>query len=284
MSNHAPYIRQPASVRSIMLKVLAALLPGIAAYVWWFGAGVLVQIALASAAALAGEAAMLALRRKPLWLFLGDGSALVTAWLIALCFPADGPWWLVVAAALFAIVAVKHFFGGLGRNAFNPAMAAYCLMLVVTPQWMSESQSPVAGQEWQWVALGYLLGGLWLIRQRVITWHIPTAFLVALTAIAGGFHVFNPAAYAGVEFYLLSNSAMLGAFFIATDPVTGATTPRGKLFYAGGIAVLTWSIREFDIYPDGIALATLLMNSCAPLIDRCTQPPVFGNKIEPPAA
>jgi len=225
---------------------------------------------------------MLALRRKPLWLFLSDGSALVTAWLIALCFPAAGPWWLVVAGTLFAIVVVKHFFGGLGQNSFNPAMAGVCLMLVAAPQWMS--QVPVAGQEWRWAALGYLLGGLWLIRQRIITWHIPTAFLGALAVVAGGFHVFDPAAYAGVEFHLLSGSAMLGAFFIATDPVTGATTPRGKLIYAAGIAVLTWIIREFGIYPDGIAFATLLMNSCAPLIDRCTQPPVFGNKIEPPAA
>ncbi len=334
MSNNSPYFRQPASVRSVMLKVLAALLPGIAAYVWFFGAGVLVQIALASAAALAGEAAMLAIRRKPLWLFLGDGSALVTAWLIALTFPPIGPWWLVVVATLFAIVVVKHLYGGLGQNPFNPAMAAFCIMIVAYPQLMSqwpavgftdfsaqlnlilggarhldaitmatpldalrtalhspEARATVAGvlgdnasfggKGWEWIALGYLLGGLWLIQQRVITWHIPTAFLAALAAIAGAFHLVSPDAYAGAGFHLLSGGAMLGAFFIATDPVSGATTPRGKLIYAAGIAALTWIIRVFGAYPDGIAFATLLMNIAAPLIDMWTQPPVFGNKKNP---
>lgn len=339
MTNNSPYFRQPASVRSVMLKVLAALLPGIAAYVWFFGAGVLVQIALASMAALAGEAAMLALRRKPLWLFLGDGSALVTAWLIALTFPSIGPWWLVVVATMFAIVVVKHLYGGLGQNPFNPAMAAFCIMIVAYPQLMS--QWPVAGftdfsaqlnlilggvrqldaitmatpldalrtalhtpeagatvagvfasnagfgsfggKGWEWIALGYLLGGLWLIQQRIVTWHIPTAFLAALAAIAAGFHLLSPDAYAGAGFHLLSGGAMLGAFFIATDPVSGATTPRGKLIYAAGIALLTWIIRVFGAYPDGIAFATLLMNICVPLIDMWTQPPVFGNKKHPPA-
>ena len=334
MTNNSPYLRQPASVRSVMLKVLAALLPGIAAYVWFFGAGVLLQIALACAAALAGEAAMLALRRKPLWLFLGDGSALVTAWLIALTFPPIGPWWLVVVATLFAIVVVKHLYGGLGQNPFNPAMAAFCIMIVAYPQPMSqwpsvgftdfsaqldlilggarhldaitmatpldalrtalhspEARATVAGvfganaafgsfggKGWEWIALGYLFGGLWLIQQRVITWHIPAAFLGALAAIAGVFHLAGPDAYADAGFHWLSGGAMLGAFFIATDPVSGATTPRGKLIYAAGIAALTWIIRVFGAYPDGIAFATLLMNICVPLIDMWTQPPVFGEK------
>ncbi len=116
MLNNSPYFRQPASVQSVMLRVLAALLPGIAAYVWFFGIGILIQIVLASLAALAGEAAMLAIRKKPLGLFLGDGSALVTAWLIALTFPPIAPWWLVVAATLFGIVIVKHLYGGLGQT------------------------------------------------------------------------------------------------------------------------------------------------------------------------
>lgn len=338
MATNSPYFRQPASVRAIMLKVLAALLPGIAAYVWFFGAGVLLQIALASAAALAGEALMLAIRKKPLWLFLGDGSALVTAWLIALTFPPIGPWWLVVLATLFAIVIVKHLYGGLGQNPFNPAMAAFCIMIVAYPQLMSQWPSvgftdfaaqrdlilggvrqldavtmatpldalrtalhvpdakatvagtfganaafgSIGGKGWEWIALGYLLGGLWLIQQRVISWHIPAAFLAVLAAIAAGFHLASPDAYAGAGFHWFSGGAMLCAFFIATDPVSAATTPRGKLIYAAGIATLTWVIRVFGAYPDGIAFATLLMNICVPLIDMWTQPPVFGNKKTPP--
>ncbi len=317
-----------------MFRVLAALLPGLAAYVWFFGPAILVNITLASAAALAGEAVMLRLRKRPVALFLADGSALVTAWLIALTFPPIAPWWLTVAATLFAIVIVKHLYGGLGQNPFNPAMAAYCAMIVAYPQLMSqwpavgftdfsaqlqailggerrldaivmatpldalrttlhtpEARATVAGvlgshatfgniggKGWEWVAAGYLLGGLWLMQQRVITWHIPVAFLATLALVAGAFSLGSPDRFAGPIFHAFTGGAMLGAFFIATDPVSGATTPRGKLLFAAGIALLTWIIRNFGAYPDGIAFATLLMNICVPLIDMRTQPPVFGHK------
>jgi electron transport complex protein RnfD len=334
MIDNSPYFRQPASVRSVMLKVLAALLPGIAAYIWFFGAAILVQLALCSVAALAGEWAMLAIRRKPVWLFVSDGSAIVTAWLIALTFPPIAPWWLGVTATLFAIIVVKHLYGGLGQNPFNPAMAAYCLMIVAYPLLMSQwpavgftdfaaqwtaifgadrhldaitmatpldalrtqlhtadARATVAGilgshatfgniggKGWEWVALGYLVGGVWLVQQRIITWHIPAAFLATLVAIATVASLANPAVYAGPVFQAFTGGAMLCAFFIATDPVSGVTTPRGKLIFAAGIALLTWIIRTFGAYPDGIAFATLLMNLCVPLIDMHTQPAVFGHK------
>ena len=146
MTNNSPYLRKPSSVQIIMFKVLAALVPGIAAYVWLFGAGILVNIALASAAALAGEAIMLKVRGRPAGLFLTDCSALVTAWLIALAFPPLAPWWLTVTAALFAIIIVKQLYGGLGQNPFNPAMAAFCVMIVAFPALMS-----------QWPAVGHPL-------------------------------------------------------------------------------------------------------------------------------
>lgn len=340
MLNNSPYFHQPASVQSVMLRVLVALLPGVAAYVWFFGIAILIQIVLASLAALAGEAAMLAIRKKPLGLFLGDGSALVTAWLIALTFPPIAPWWLIVAATLFGIVIAKHIYGGLGQNPFNPAMVAFCVMIVAFPQLMSQwpaaeamggmshfseqiqfifgatSARPLdaitaatsldslrtalhsahttatvasvtasnpafgtlGGKGWEWVAAGYLLGGLWLIQQRIITWHIPTAFIAALAGIAALAHLIAPDQQAGAGLHLFSGAAMLGAFFIATDPVSGATTPRGKLIYAAGIGLMTWVIRNFGAYPDGVAFATMILNILAPLIDRYTQPPVFGHK------
>ncbi len=331
--NNSPYFRQPVSVQAVMLKVLAALLPGLAAYVWFFGAAILVQIALASSAALAGEAAMLMLRRRPLALFLSDGSALVTAWLLALSLPPLSPWWLTVVATLFAIIVVKHLYGGLGQNPFNPAMAAFCVVIVAYPQLLSQWPSPasgdfmnqwqmifagarehvdaltmatpldalrtglhagtgkaaailggtqgmgvLAGQGWEWVAVGYLAGGLWLIQQRIITWHIPAAFIAVFLAVASAFHLGSADRFAPPLFHLFSGGALLCAFFIATDPVSAATTPRGKLIYAAGIAFLTYIIRVFGAYPDGIAFATLLMNICVPLIDMWTQPPVFGHK------
>lgn len=331
--NNSPYFLQPASVQSVMLRVLVALLPGIAAYTWFFGAAILLQLALASITALAAEALMLGLRGKPLMLFLSDGSALVTAWLIALSFPSIAPWWLTVLGTLLAIIVAKHLYGGLGQNPFNPAMVAFALMIVAYPQLMSqwpaagstdfaaqwqaifgtraidafttatpldalrtalhavESKASVAGvlgdipsigslggKGWEWVAAGYLLGGLWLLQQRIITWHMPTAFLATLFGTAGLFSLIDATQFAPPLFHLLTGGAMLGAFFIVTDPVSGATTPKGKLIFAAGVAILTWIIRTFGAYPDGIAFAILLMNIAAPLIDMYTQPPVFGHK------
>ena len=255
----------------------------------------------------------------------------MTAWLIALSFPSIGPWWLVVVATLFAIALVKHLYGGLGQNPFNPAMGAFALMIVAFPQLMSQWAAPgvtdfglqlslifgrreldavtmatpldamrtalhtgtstaitamqqlpgigaVAGKGWEWVAAGYLLGGTWLIQQRIITWHIPAAFLLTLGAMAGVFQLIDAQRYAGPLFHLFGGGAMLGAFFITTDPVSAATTPKGKLIYAAAIGVITWVIRTFGAFPDGVAFAVLLLNICVPLIDMYTQPPVFGHK------
>ncbi len=336
---NSPFVRKPVSVRSVMFQVLLALVPGIVAYVWFFGAGILVQIALASAAALAGEAAMLAIRGKPKALFLTDLSAVVTAWLIALTFPPIAPWWLTVTGTLLAIVVVKQLYGGLGQNPFNPAMAAFCLMIVAYPalmsQWPAAGQldfkaqldlifgglrqvdaitgatpldalrtalrsaanpdSPLhglrtshlmdgpafgllGGKGSEWIALGYLLGGLWLIQRRIITWHIPLAFCAALFVCAFLLWGVRPDIYASPLFHLASGGAMLGAFFILTDPVSGATTPRGKLLFAAGAVIFTYTIRAFGAFPDGVAFATLLMNILVPLIDMNTQAPVFGHK------
>ncbi len=109
---------------------------------------------------------------------------------------------------------------------------------------------------------------------------MPAAFLGTLAVLALTASLANPDKYAGPVFHVLTGGAMLGAFFIATDPVSGATTQRGKLIFAAGLALLTWVIRVFGAYPDGIAFATLLMNICVPLIDMHTQPPVFGHKKE----
>jgi electron transport complex protein RnfD len=107
---------------------------------------------------------------------------------------------------------------------------------------------------------------------------VPAAFLGTLGLIALAASLGNANQFAGPLFHVLTGGAMLGAFFIATDPVSGSTTPRGKLIFAAGMALLTWIIRVFGAYPDGIAFATLLMNICVPLIDMYTQPPVFGYK------
>ncbi len=328
---HSPYIRKPVSVQRVMFLVLLALVPGIAAYVWKIGAGILVNLGIATLTAIAAEALVLRLRGRPVWIAVSDLSAVLTAWLMVLCFPPIVPWWVTVFGVLVAIVAVKQLYGGLGQNPFNPAMVAYCTMIVAYPALMS--QWPPAGQldldaqlqlilggardidgmtgataldalrtglrsgvasvdtvlqtetfgmfggrGWEWIAVGYLLGGLFLLATRTITWHMPLAFIAALAAISGAFWLVQPAQFASPLFHLASGGAMLAAFFIVTDPVSGATTPRGKLVFAAGVAVIAYLIRAFGAYPEGIAFGVLLMNMCVPLIDMKTQPKVFGHR------
>jgi electron transport complex protein RnfD len=332
-----PYVLKETSVQRVMLQVLAALLPGVAAYVWIFGPMILVQLAIATAAALAGEAFMLKLRNKPLGLFLGDGSAVVTGWLIALAFPPLAPWWLVVVGVLFAIVIAKHLYGGLGQNPFNPAMIAFAVCIVSFPalmsQWppvdlkagfadqlalvfgfaprldamsgatpldalktglkLGEGNTAVAniladahtfghfaGKGWEWVMGGYLLGGLWLWQRKVISWHAPAGFIAGIALLATALWLWQPTAFASPLFHLFSGGAMLGAFFIVTDPVSGCTTPKGKLIFGLAAGALAYLIRVFGGYPDGVAFAVLLLNICVPLIDLYTQPPIFGKKAD----
>jgi len=335
MIQSSPYVRKEASVTRVMSEVCLALLPGIAVYTWLIGPAILLQIAIATAAALAGEAVMLKIRGKPLGLFLSDGSAVVTAWLIALTFPPLAPWWLIAGGTLFAIVVAKHLYGGLGQNPFNPAMIAFAACIVSFPalmsQWPSQdlhlafgeqfrivfgftpaldgltAATPLdalktalkqgegsasvatilansqtfghfAGRGWEWLTLAYLVGGLWLWQRRIITWHVPLGFIGAIVLLSGGLWLYDAKQFASPLFHLFSGGVMLGAFFIATDPVSGSTTPRGKIIFGAGCGLIAYIIRVFGGYPDGVAFAVLLLNICAPLISLLTQPPIYGAK------
>ena len=336
---NSPYISKPDSVSAIMLKVLLALIPGIAMYVWYFGPAILVSITLASLTALATEAIMLKLRKRPITPFLKDNSALLTGWLLALSIPPLAPWWLVVIGTAFAIAIAKHLYGGLGNNLFNPAMVGYAVLIISFPVQMTHWLPPqelgrislnfleqlnyiflsvlppgttldaittatpldtlkthlhlgesvpkildmpiyghIGGHGSEMVALGFLLGGLYLLAARIISWHIPVTFLLTLFVIAGIFYLFDPIHYVTPLFHWFSGAAILVAFFILTDPVTSPTTNNGRLIFAAGAAMLTYLIRVFGGFPDGGAFATLLMNICVPLIVLYTQPPVFGKK------
>ena len=337
--NRSPYVSNAPSVGVIMLKVLLALVPAILAYVWVFGGGILITLALASVTALAAEALILKLRNRPIKPFLLDGSALLTAWLLALSLPPLAPWWLVVVGTAFAIIIAKQLYGGLGYNPFNPAMVGYAVLLISFPVLMTHWPAPVdlahaklsfsqqaqyifgallpAGVQIDAVSMAtpldylktqltlhrevqdvmaaeqfgylgakgtemvvgaYLLGGLYLLQQRIISWHLPTAFLLALAGMSGAFYLADASHFANPAFHLFTGASMLGAFFIITDPVSGPTTPKGKLVFAAGIAILTYLIRVYGGYPDGVAFAVILMNMCVPLIDAWTQPRVFGHK------
>ena len=276
-------------VQAIMVKVLVALVPAAAVHVWLFGPGLLVNCALATAAALVAEAAMLRARGKPLAPALYDFSAPVTAVLLAFALPPLVPWWLPVLGALFAIVVAKQLYGGIGFNPFNPAMAGYVVLLISFPVEMTRWPRPFDGVTaatpldrandvavitggWEWLSLAVLAGGLWLLWQRVIRWPIPAAVLGSLAALATVAWLADPAQFESPLFHLAGGATMLCAFFIATDPVTAATTPRGRVLYGIGIGALIWMLRSFGNYPDGVAFAVLLMNMAAPALDHFNRP------------
>ncbi len=336
-----------------MMLVILALIPGISAYVWFFGWGVVVNICIALVTALSCEALILKLRKRPALPFVSDGSAALTAVLIALTLPPLSPWWLTVIGVAFAIIIGKQLYGGLGYNLFNPAMVGYVMLLISFPREMTSWIPPsaladsslgffdttmfiffsvlpdgitfdalteatpldslkthlaqgntvdevraqlgldeatsrvlsvipifgaIGGKGWEWVGGGFLLGGLWLIYNKIISWHIPVATLGSLLAISSVFYLIDSEHYASPMFHLFSGAAMLGAFFIATDPVTAAASNRGKLIYGCGIGIFTYVIRSWGGYPDAVAFAVLLMNMCVPLIDHYFKSSVFGHK------
>lgn len=334
----APHFPPHATVSRVMLQVIFALVPAIAAHAWFFGPGILVQITLAAAFATGFEALMLKARAKPLGLFLGDFSAILTAILFALCIPPLAPWWISLIGMLFAIVIAKHLYGGLGHNLFNPAMVGYVVVLISFPQamtaWLppvsvapfplglndtfmaifsgqlpaglawdaiteatpldairssvasgkmiSEArQSPVFGDfgglGWEWIANWYALGGVWLLWRRIISWHVPITMIASVFLIGLIAWLTDPGSNPSPLQHVFSGALMIGAFFIATDPVSGCTSNRGRLIFGAGVGIITLAIRRWGGYPDGVAFAVLLMNMAAPLIDKYTRPRIFGH-------
>jgi len=133
------------------------------------------------------------------------------------------------------------------------------------------------GLGWEWIANWYLIGGLWLMYRRVISWHVPLAVLAAVFIIATPAWLIGPDTNPSPLQHIFSGALVMCAFFIATDPVSGPATLRGKLLFGFGIALLTLAIRRFGAYPDGVAFAVLLMNLCVPLMDRYTAPRAYGH-------
>lgn len=132
------------------------------------------------------------------------------------------------------------------------------------------------GLGWEWIANWYFLGGVWLLYRRIISWHVPVAAIASVMVISMPAYLVDPGSYPMPLQHVFSGGLMLGAFFIATDPVTGCSSPRGRLLFGAGVGVITLAIRTWGGYPDGVSFAVLLMNMAAPLIDRYTRPRYYG--------
>lgn len=335
-----PYAHAASSVQRTMGLVLLALLPATLFNVWQFGWPAANLFVITIGAALLTEALCLLIMARPVKPALGDLSAILTAWLLAMSLPPWAPWWIGAVGGFIAIAFGKHMFGGIGQNVFNPAMVARVALLVSFPVQMtlftrplpmgqpdapgfleglaitfqgrfdmdavsaasalghvktelsrgipvSESMADaprmvdmmmglVPGSFGETSAALLLLGGLFLIARRVISWHIPVTMLGTVFVVASLFHMLDPDRYADGMFHILSGATLLAAFFIATDYVTSPVSRQGQIVYAMGIGLLTYAIRTWASYPEGVAFAVLLMNSMTPLIDRAFRPRVFG--------
>ena len=349
----SPHKHDGSTVRSVMVKVCLALIPGVGCYAWYFGPGILIQCILAIIFALLVESLLLKARKRSLYLYLTDGSAIVTALIFALMIPPLTPWWINLIGISFGLIFAKHLYGGLGHNLFNPAATAFIFVFLCFPVHMNTwpaagnfntGQLPVtdviqtifsspfqpgnistiqitpdnepdntarldsisgatvladmqnrlsamamiseirrspaygimAGAAWEWINMGYLLGGIALLILGTISWQIPLAVLGSMYLISLVFNVHDPELYAPGLFHLFAGGSILGAFFVATDPVSAASTSRGKLIYGSIIGILAYIIRVGGAYPDGIAFAVLIANSFVPLIDKFTRPKVMG--------
>jgi electron transport complex protein RnfD len=325
----SPHATGSNRTQQVMLQVLLATLPAVLALTWLYGIGTLVNLLLAGGMALGFEAAILALRKRPIGFYLRDGSALVTAVLLALALPPYAPWWLTLVAVGFAIIFGKQLYGGLGQNPFNPAMLGYVVVLISFPLQMSSWPAPhsvgmlagieqifglaqlpdgwsqataldvlktnksltmdelwvqnpafgsLGGSAVEWVNGAFLLGGLYLLQKKLISWHAPVGMLGALFVISLVFWNGSGSDSNGSPlFHLFSGASMLGAFFIVTDPVSGATSKLGRIIFGAGVGVLVYIIRTWGGYPDGVAFAVLLMNLCAPTIDYYSRPRSYGH-------
>ncbi len=294
----SPHIHSGRSTAGIMRDVLIALLPATVAGAVIFGVRALQVIAVSLFFSVGFEALFNYLMKKPQT--VGDCSAAVTGLLLGLNLPANIPLWQVAVGAFFAIVVVKCLFGGLGCNLVNPAITARVLMLVsfgamampcmplivdtvasATP--LADGAATVSlwnlflgvhgGAIGETCALALLIGFAYLLVRRVITWHIPVAFI-------GCVFLFS-LSLEGFAFYealrqVLSGGLLLGAVFMATDYVTSPTTPLGRIVFGVGAGLITVLIRYFGSYPEGVSFAILFMNILTPYIDRLARRRVFG--------
>lgn len=297
----SPHLRSDRTTKKIMLDVIIALVPAMIGAVYFFGVNALKLILIAVAASVASEYIIQKIFKKDIT--INDYSAVITGILIAFNLPANAPWWIPVMAAVFGIVIVKQFFGGIGQNFMNPALAARAFLVSSWPNIMSNyvlsgadavtgatplsimkygtGQLPtlmdmfignIGGSIGETSAILLLIGGLYLIVRKVINWKTPLVY-IATTAIM--------LIILGVEtsdllYHLLGGGLILGAFFMITDYSSTPVTPWGQIIVGLGAGILTALIRVKGNFPEGVSYSILLMNVCTPLIEKLTKPRIFG--------
>ena len=315
----SPHVHGGDSVQRNMYGVCMALLPALAASLWFFGLGAAIVMLTSVASCVFFEWAIAKFILKRERITITDGSAVLTGMLLGFNLPSNLPIWIIIIGALVAIGIGKMTFGGLGCNPFNPALAGRIFLLISFPVQMTSwpeikqymaytdattSATPLSlmqtaiatgdasvleqlpsleemllgvmgGSLGEVSALMLLLGTVFMLWKKIITWHIPVSILGTVAVFSIALHLWNPA-YAHPLAVLMSGGLILGACFMATDYVTSPMSHRGQLIYGVCIGLLTVVIRNWGAYPEGMSFAIFTMNAFTPLINTYCKPKRFG--------
>ena len=310
----SPHIHGGDSISKNMYGVLIALVPAFLVSLYYFGLGALIVTATSVIACVLFEYLIqkFLMKKEPT---VCDGSAILTGVLLAFNLPSNLPVWIILIGALAAIGIGKMSFGGLGNNIFNPALVGRVFLLISFPaqmtMWPEVGQltaytdattgatvlslmnegaldklptlvdmllGKMGGSLGEVSALALLLGLVFILWKKIITWQIPVSILLTVFVFTGIMHLVNPVQYASPFVHLLSGGLMLGAIFMATDYVTSPMSKNGMLVYGVGIGILTTVIRLFGSYPEGMSFAILIMNAFTPLINSYIKPKHLGGK------
>ena len=299
-----PHVRSKESIQSIMRDVIIALVPATAAGIYYFGLRALILIVAAIISAVFFEWLYEKITKKPVT--INDLSAVVTGLLLAMNLPASAPVWVAIVGSAFAIIFAKQLFGGLGQNFINPALAGRAFLLASYPTEMTTWVVPnglaadaatyatplaqlkngaldaslkqlvigqVGGTIGETCAIALIIGGIYLLYKHVISWKIPVIYIATvfiLFAVIGRHGMRMPLQE------IFAGGVMLGGIFMATDYASSPVTPKGQVIFAVVAGLLTYLIRTFGGYPEGVSYSILIMNCCVPLIERFTEPTIFG--------
>ena len=311
----SPHVHSGETVQKIMWSVVLALVPAFLVSVFYFGLPVIVLTFVSVGCCVLFEYLIqrFLMKVKPT---ISDGSAVVTGLLLAFNVPANLPIWIMVVGAIVAIGIAKMPFGGLGHNPFNPALVARVTLLIAFPVQMTSWPVPtpiwgfhfadavtgpttlglikeggdltqlptyanmllgqMGGSFGEVSAIALLIGAAFLLWKRIISWHIPVAFMLTVFVFSGIFWLIDPTHYASPFFHLLTGGIVLGACFMATDMVTSPTSHSGMLVFGCGCGLLTIIIRLFGAYPEGVSFSILIMNALVPLINKGFKPKTYA--------
>lgn len=300
----SPHIHSSETTGKIMFYVIISLIPSLVGSIYFFGFYVLKVVFVSIVTCLLSEILFQILMKKKIRIY--DGSAIVTGILFAFVLPPRIPLWMVAIGGFLAIFLVKELFGGIGFNIFNPALTARAILLASYPVEMTSfikpfdyridaitSATPLLIMKekinqqlpsiWQMFignrpgcigetsTILLLIGGIFLLSKKVISWHIPFSYIFTVFILS---LIFKE----NVLYQIMGGGLILGAFFMATDYVTSPITKKGKIIFGIGCGIITFLIRKWGGYPEGVCYSILFMNTLTPLINRYTLPKKFGSK------